>query len=156
MALKRLGATPVAMTLADVLPALQQGAIDGAIAGLAVYTNMQYQDAAKYVTETGQPFIFAIVETSLKWYDSLPRDLQAIVDADGAKEATATNPIAIDLYNASRKVWQAKGGELISLPPEEQSAMMATLASVGAELSKPKPELNAAYELVTDVATRTR
>ena len=32
VALKRLGATPVAMTLGDVLPAIQQGAIDGAIA----------------------------------------------------------------------------------------------------------------------------
>ncbi len=29
---KRLGATPAAMTLGDVLPGLQQGAIDGAIA----------------------------------------------------------------------------------------------------------------------------
>ncbi len=29
---KRLGATPAAMTLGDVLAALQQGAIDGAIA----------------------------------------------------------------------------------------------------------------------------
>jgi TRAP-type C4-dicarboxylate transport system substrate-binding protein len=154
--LKRLGATPVAMTLADVLPALQQGAIDGAIAGLAVYTNMQYQDAAKYVTETGQPFIFAIVETSLKWYDSLPKDLQVIIDADGAKEAMAINPIAIEMYNQGRKAWVAQGGELISLPPDEQSAMMETLASVAGDLSKPKPELSAAYQLVSGVARRTR
>ena len=34
VAFDRLGATPVAMTLGDVLPALQQGAIDGAIAGI--------------------------------------------------------------------------------------------------------------------------
>ncbi len=29
--LKRLGASPIAMTLGDVLPAIQQGAIDGAV-----------------------------------------------------------------------------------------------------------------------------
>jgi len=63
-AFDRLGATPVAMTLGDVLPALQQGAIDGAVASTAVFTAFHYQDAAKYATETGQPAIFAIVEIS--------------------------------------------------------------------------------------------
>lgn len=33
-AIERLGATPVAMTLGDVLPAMQQGAIDGAVSTL--------------------------------------------------------------------------------------------------------------------------
>src|SRR5579862_8671638 len=54
----RLGLTPVAMTLGDVLPALQQGAIDGAVAGTVIYNAMHYQDAAKYVTNIGQPVIF--------------------------------------------------------------------------------------------------
>src|SRR5271169_7078758 len=34
--IERLGATPVAMTLGDVMPAMQQGAIDGAIGGIVV------------------------------------------------------------------------------------------------------------------------
>ena len=83
-AFERLGATPVAMTLGDVLPAIQQGAIDGALAGMTVYSNFHYQDAAKYVTENDQPAVFIIVEVSKKWYDSLPKDLQEIVDRDGA------------------------------------------------------------------------
>src|ERR1700756_2056796 len=48
----RLGATPVAMTLGDVLPALQQGAIDGAVAGMGPFTHMHFIDAAKYITMT--------------------------------------------------------------------------------------------------------
>src|SRR5580700_7103711 len=51
VAFDRLGATPVAMSLGDVLPALQQGAIDGAVASTAVFTAFHYQDAAKYITE---------------------------------------------------------------------------------------------------------
>ena len=51
-AFERLGATPVAMTLGDVLPALQQGAIDGAIAGIGPFVHLHFGDAAKYVTET--------------------------------------------------------------------------------------------------------
>ena len=47
---------------------------------LAVICQMHFQDAAKYVTEIGQPAIFGIVEISKKWYDGLPADLQEIVD----------------------------------------------------------------------------
>ncbi len=47
---------------------------------------MHYVDAAKYVTETNQPMIFPVIEISQKWYDSLPPDLQQIVDKDGNAE----------------------------------------------------------------------
>lgn len=154
--LERLGATPVAMTLADVLPAIQQGTIDGAVAGMPVYTTMHYVDAAKYVTETGQPFIFAIVEISAKWYASLPTDLQAVIDKDATSMAHANNPFAIDFYEKSRRDWLAQHGELISLPPDEQSAMMETFGSVGEDVSKPHPQLAAAYKLVTAAAARTK
>ena len=156
VAFERLGATPVAMTLGDVIPAIQQGAIDGADAALNVYVPMHFADAAKYVTETDQPAIFIIVEISRKWYDSLPNDLQKIVDRDAATETVAINPSGREFREKMRKAWIAQGGELISLPPDEQSAMMKTLASVGEDVSKLKPPLHEAYEVVTDAAKRTR
>jgi len=155
-ALARLGATPVAMTLGDVLPALQQGAIDGALAGMTVYTNFHYQDAAKYVTETGQPTVFIIVEISKKWYDSLPADLQQIVDRDGAAESLEIAPRATEIYEGARKGWTSAGGELISLPQSEQASMMATLASVGEDVAKAKPAVREAQQAVTAGAQRTR
>jgi TRAP-type transport system periplasmic protein len=156
VAFKRLGATPVAMTLGDVMPALQQGAIDGANAAVAVYTPMHFQDAARFVTETNQPAIFSIIEISRKWYDSLPKDLQQIVDEDATKESVAINPVALKLYQQQRKGWVDGGGELISLPPDEQAEMLKTLASVGDEVSKTKPELSAAYQVMTEAAKRAR
>jgi TRAP-type transport system periplasmic protein len=156
VAFERLGATPVAMTLGDVLPALQQGTIDGALGGVVVFTPMHFQDAAKYLTETGQPTVFAIVEVSKKWYDTLPPDLKKIVDEDAAREAKAINPVAIEINNNTRKGWTDGGGELISLPSEEQAAMMKTLSSVGLDVSKTKPALSDAYRIVTEAAQRTR
>jgi TRAP-type C4-dicarboxylate transport system substrate-binding protein len=153
-ALERLGATPVAMSLSDVMPAIQQGAIDGAIAALAVFTPMHFQDAAKYVTETGQPSIFVTIEISSRWYNSLPADLQKILDQDGASTSVATNPAATEQIETLRKGWVAGGGELISLTPDEQSAMLTSLASVGDEVSKDKPELSAAYRIVKEAAQR--
>jgi TRAP-type transport system periplasmic protein len=155
-ALKRLGATPVAMTLGDVLPALQQGAIDGAIAGITVFSAFHYQDAAKYVTEINQPSIFLMLEMSKTWYQSLPPDLQAIVDKDAAAETVAINPAALDFFNKAREAWTAKGGELISLSPDDQVKLMQTIASVGEDVSRPKPAVHDAYEIVAEAAKRTQ
>jgi TRAP-type C4-dicarboxylate transport system substrate-binding protein len=155
-AFDRLGATPVAMTLGDVLPALQQGAIDGSVAGIGPFVHLHFADAAKYVTETNQPAIFIILEVSQKWYDSLPKDLQQIVDRDGAAVSAAINPVALKMYQDQRKAWVDGGGELISLPRDEQATMMQMLASVGEDVSQAKPALHDAYEIVTDAAKRTR
>jgi TRAP-type transport system periplasmic protein len=155
-AFERLGATPVAMSLGDVLPAVQQGTIDGAISGITVFNAMHFQDAAKYATEINQPAIFLIVEVSKRWYDSLPKDLQEIIDRDGAAESVAINPFAAELHAKARQSWVEKGGELISFPPDEQAAMMNTLASVGEDVAKNKPELYQAYKLVTEAAKQTR
>jgi len=152
----RLGVTPVAISLGDVLPALQQGAIDGAVAGTNIFTAMHYQDAGKYITETGQPGIFGIAEVSKKWYDSLPPDLQQIIDKDAAVVAPGVGPQAVAINERARKSWVDNGGELIALPPDEQSEMLKIMASVGADVSKQKPAVGAAYKIVTDAAERTR
>jgi TRAP-type transport system periplasmic protein len=152
----RLGSTPVAMTLADVVPAIQQGTIDGAVGGIVVFTPMHFQDAAKYVTETGQPAVFVMVEVNKAWYESLPADLQKIVDADAAAQQTAIAPVAQNIVEKARQGWTATGGELISLPAAEQRAMMKTFSDAVAEVAKPKPPLAEAYRIVSDAARRTR
>jgi TRAP-type C4-dicarboxylate transport system substrate-binding protein len=152
----RLGVTPVAMTLGDVLPALQQGAIDGAVAGTVIYAAMHYIDAAKFVTDIGQPVVFGLAAVSKKWYDALPPDLQQIIDKDGAAASIQVNPETVAINEKADKSWTAAGGELIKLPPDEQAAMLKTLASVGEDVSKTKPALSAAYKVVTDAAARTK
>lgn len=155
-ALQRLGALPKPMTLGEVLPALQDNVLDGAVAATAVFVTMHYQNAAKYVTETGQPAIFGIVEISKKWYDGLPSDLQAVVDKAGALESITINPWVNDFNAKAQQDWISSGGELISLPSEEQSGLINALASVGDDISATKPELRSAYQIVTEVARRSR
>jgi TRAP-type C4-dicarboxylate transport system substrate-binding protein len=137
-----------------VLPAIQQGTIDGAVLATTVDATMKMYDAAKYITETGQPFIFSMAFISKKWFDALPSDLQAIIDADALKVAAEINPWAVDFYQAQRKVW-SEHGELISLPADEQAEMMKSLTDVGAEVAKRKPELEKAYNVFVEVAKRT-
>jgi TRAP-type C4-dicarboxylate transport system substrate-binding protein len=154
--ISRLGATPVAMSLGDVLPAIQQGAIDGAVAQVAVFSTMMYFDAAKYITETNHNYIFSVAELSRKWFEGLPPDLQKILRDDAQKDAVANNPWAMNFFEQQKKVWVEKGGELISLPPEEQATMMANLASVGEDLSKSKPPLHEAYQALVAAVDRAK
>jgi TRAP-type transport system periplasmic protein len=152
----RLGITAVAMTLGDVLPAIQQGTIDGAISGMGPFTSFHFVDAAKFVTMTNQPAIFLIAVVNKKWYQSLPPDLQAIVDKEGEAQAVAINKFATEHRKKAEEMWTASGGELIYLPPDEQASMMKTLSSVGADVSKSRPQLAEAYKIVTEAAQRLR
>jgi len=138
-----------------VLPAIQQGTIDGAVLATTVDATMKMYDAAKYITETGQPFIFSMAFISKKWFDALPSDLQTIIDTDAGKAAAEILPWAADFYESQRKVW-SEHGELISLPADEQAEMMKSLADVGADVAKQKPDLEKAYNVFVEVAKRTQ
>jgi TRAP-type transport system periplasmic protein len=155
-AFERLGVTPVAMSLGDVLPAIQQGAIDASISGLTVFTTMSYQDAAKYITAIRQPYIFIVVELSAKWRASLPPDLQKVVDQAAAEESVAIQAYALQDLAGGTKAWTEHGGEMIELPPDETASMMESMGSVAEDVSKKDPALAAAYKTVSDAAKRLK
>jgi TRAP-type transport system periplasmic protein len=150
--IKRMDASPVAMSLGDVLPALQQGAIDGSLGNVAVFAPFHYQDAAEYITEINQPYVTCIAEMNEKWVESLPADLQNVLRQDAVAASTGIVPFLHDFIDAQHKQWTDNGGKLISLPSDEQAALNASLANIGDNLSKANPELNKAVKLVADSA----
>ena len=154
--IRRMDASPVAMTLADVLPGLQQGAIDAALATITVFTTFQYQDAAKYIVENDQPYLNSIIVMSKKWLDGLPPDLQKIVRDDAQSTSTEIVPFVKDFFAKQRQIWTDKGGELISFPPDEQAAMLEKISTIGEDLSKSKPELNKTVMTVFASAKRNK
>ena len=154
--IKRMDASPIAMTLADVLPALQQGAIDAALSSLPVYTTMQYQDAARYVVDIDQPYISSIIEMSKKWLDGLPADLQKVVRNDAESVSKELVPFVKDFYAKQQQLWTEHGGELARLPEADNAALTAKISSIGFDLSKSKPDLNKAVATVFESAKRNK
>jgi TRAP-type transport system periplasmic protein len=154
--IKRMGASPVAMTLADVLPALQQGAIDGSLTTITQYTTLHYVDAAKYVVQTGQPYVTSIAVLSKKWVDGLPPDLQQIVRDDALKVSKDIVPFVYEFFDAQAKLWVEQGGSLTSLPAADQEAVVAKISSIAADLSASKPDLNAAVKAVFAAAAKNK
>ena len=154
--IRRMDASPVAMSLGDVLPALQQGAIDGALSTIAIFTTFQYVDVAKYLVESDQPYVSSMVVMSKKWLDSLPPDLQKIVRDNADKVSREIAPFVKEFYAKQRDVWKSKGGVLISLPAAEQAALVAKVSTIGEDMSKDKPELNKAVKLISESAKRNK
>jgi TRAP-type C4-dicarboxylate transport system substrate-binding protein len=154
--LTRLGATGVPLTLGDVLPALQQGTLDGAMGALPVFGALQYQDTAKYITESGQSYIFSQAFLSKRWFDALPADLKSAVEAASNKAAAEAIPWSLDFLNAQRKAWVDKGGEVIALSAADKAELMAKMSPVGDDIVKTKPELKPLWDLMVATAKRTR
>jgi TRAP-type C4-dicarboxylate transport system substrate-binding protein len=153
--LAKLGATGIPLSLGDVLPALQQGALDGAFGGLSVFNGLQYQDTARYVTETGEAYIFSVTVLSKRWFDGLPPDLKATVMATAMQVGAEVLPWSVDFVAQQRKVWVDKGGELTVLPPAEHAELLQKLAPIGADIVKTKPELKPLWDLFLAAAKRT-
>jgi hypothetical protein len=99
--------------------------------------------------------ISALSAASASSSDSLPKDLQAVVDGDASKAAAEVNPWEVAFFAKQREIF-AQHGELISLPPAEQAAMMKQFSAVGAAVAKRKPALEQAYNVFAVVAKRTQ
>ena len=154
--IRRMGASPIAMTLADVLPGLQQGTIDGTLTVMTVYTTMKYYDVGKFVVETEQPYVNSIGMISKRWLDSLPADLRTVVREAGAKVTAEITPFVRDFFAEQTKIFLANGGRIVRLAPDEHKAMLAKVSSIGDDLSKTKPALNAAVKLMFESAARNK
>ncbi len=150
----RLSATGVPLSLGDALPALQQGALDGSFTGIPIFTTLQYQEVAKYVTETGQSYIVSLAVFSKRWFDGLPADLQGLMMAAAKQAQDEVTPWALEFAAAQRKVWTDKGGELITLPDADKAELMAKLATVGDDIVNTRPALKPLWDQMVATAKR--
>lgn len=85
--LNALGATPVAMPQSETPEALQKGVVKGAASSLETLMDFKYAETCKYVTIFNGPvYPFAVVMNMEKW-NSLPKDVQTVMDGLGTEQA---------------------------------------------------------------------
>ncbi len=126
-----LGATGVPITFGEVLPALQQGAVDGVQSSLTAMTGFKFYDVAKFHTNTNHYLITSIGVVSQKWYDGLPPDLQEAV----LEEARAVHPELLpwtkNFYNEAATIWKEKTKDgWIELTADQRAAFRQRMAGV--------------------------
>ena len=86
-ALKALGAAPVGMPQSETPEALQKGVVKGAASSLETLMDFKYAEICKYVTIFNGPvYPFAVVMNMDKW-NSLPKDVQKVMDNLSVEQA---------------------------------------------------------------------
>lgn len=75
-----LGASPTAMSFAEVFTALQQGTVDGQDNPTNIVNTNKFYEVQKYFTDLHHCIDLAPVMVSEEWYQSLPADLREIFD----------------------------------------------------------------------------
>ena len=135
-----LGATGVPMPLGEVLPALQQGALDGVESALTVFTAFKYYDVVKYHTNTDHYIVTSMNMVSKKWYDVLPPDVQRAVVEEAQADHAALLAWTKDFYQAGVKLWKEKTGDgFIELTPAQREAFRSRMQGVDEKVAQQVP-----------------
>ncbi len=127
--LKRLGASPLSMPLGEVLPALQNRAIDGSEAAFGVFTAFKYFDVAKGLTYLPGSYLVVGGATNRAWLKSLGRDLESIVRDECRRTEAVFSTWGVEDLDRIAKTWQKNGGQLITMPPAEAKRYLAETAA---------------------------
>ena len=152
--LKKVGASPVPMPPSDVLPALQQGVIDGVQSALVIFVPFQYWTAAKYLTETDVAFINSAAFVSKVWWDKLPADIRSIMAEEGKRLEGEMFNWSLEDNKHMREVWLKNGGVIVDFPAGERAKFMKIAKTVGPAVVGDHPEMKKMYELMEKVSRR--
>jgi TRAP-type C4-dicarboxylate transport system substrate-binding protein len=120
--LKALGATPVGMPQSETPEALRKGVVEGAFSSLETLKDFRYAEMCRYVTIMNGPvYPFAVVMNMDSW-NSLPKDVQKVMDAMGREQAEWTGKYMDDHVNESI-AWSKENHdvEIFELPNEERA-----------------------------------
>jgi C4-dicarboxylate-binding protein DctP len=154
---RRLGATSVAMNLADMLAALQNKTIDGSGSGTSVFVNFNLETVSKDLLQIEDTLINSYCGMSKKWLETLPVDLREIVirESRSATLFAHASKSTDELNESIGKRWESKGGKINRLSAAERAEARAKLVSVGEVVTEGKPELRAFYNELKALADAT-
>ena len=126
--LRALGATPVAMGQGEVGEALQTGVIDGYASSREVLYDFKYAEIVKYVTDYPTFYISFLALMDINVWNSLPADVQAVIDELGREMAFWTGDY-LDNHCVDAVEWAVseEGVEVVTLSADEQARWDAAL-----------------------------
>jgi TRAP-type C4-dicarboxylate transport system substrate-binding protein len=117
---KNLGASPVAITSAELAPAMMTGTVDSVLTSLGYGYSIGLANVSKYYTLTPlNPTWTAVTVLNRKTYDALPPDLQdALMDVGRQLQRMVSLSTTAE-YVMSLDTVALSGVERKNLPPEE-------------------------------------
>ncbi|MEW5423550.1 TRAP transporter substrate-binding protein DctP [Amorphus sp. 3PC139-8] len=134
LAVKKLGAVPVAISAPETREALSRGTIDGVLFPASSIGPYDLTSMLSYATKDMNfgSFIFSYMISQEKW-DQLPKDVQKAM-ADAGDEVTKSACQVADKLDSSDKDAMAKQGvSFVALPEADKAQIDDALATIGTE-----------------------
>ena len=153
---RKLGASPLSMPLGEVMPAMQNHAIDGVIAAFAVFNAFKYYDVAKDLTQLPGSFLVASGLVNRQYFKSFGPELEAVVRDEARKAETLFSTWGVDDLKRIRTGWEKNGGRTIELPPAEAKRYVEETTSVLPPILAANPQLKEDYEALVAAARKYR
>jgi tripartite ATP-independent periplasmic transporter solute receptor, DctP family len=132
---QKLGAAPTPMAFTEVFTALQQGTIDGQDNGPIQTESQRFHEAQDHYTWTNHVYSAAPIVINDDFYQSLPDDIRAIIDEEGARVAALqVEWNRADVQGAVERM-QADGIEVHELSPAAVARFREVAQEVWAEFA---------------------
>lgn len=151
---RTLGASPMSMPLGEVLPAMQNGVVEGAIAGLPVFTTGRYYDVAQDLTVLPESYLIVAAVASTAFLDAIGPERAALVRAAAREALVDANAWNLNAVEAVRGVWMQNGGRLLTLSDADQALFLQAVSAVLPEASAQNAALDAELSFLRDAAAR--
>lgn len=133
--LRSLGADPVVLSFPEMMPALQQGVIDGQDIGIVTVKMMNFHQVQKFWTLDDHLYFCIPVMISEKTWNKLPPDLQKVVQ-DAAMEAALEQRKALaDAETGMIEFAQKNGVKVTWLTPQEKKVFVDSARFVYAKFA---------------------
>lgn len=153
---KALHAAPLSMPLGEVLPAMQNQTIDGAVAAFTVFNAFKYYDIAKTITYLPKSFLVASGVVNRAFMKSLGPELEAIVRDEAQKDEKIFSTWGVDDLARIRQSWEKNGGQTVTLSPADQKRYLDDVTTALKPVLAANPQVKADYDALMAVAQKYR
>lgn len=141
-----MGGVPMSLRIPEYYQALARGAADGLMTNMAAVSDYRFYEQAPYAYAApwGAGFTFSFINEA--WYNSLPADLQAVIDNNsGEAGSRRLTQMFLDYEAAQREAMSADNRATITVLSDEQLEVLAPVFETVAEQWVSSTENGQAY-----------
>ncbi len=153
---KALGAAPLSMSLGEVLPAMQNGTIDGALGGNTIFTSLKFYDVTKNLTFLPSTHIAVVAIINSQFLKTIGPELSKVVKDAALKADEHIYTWAAQDSEKARKIWEEHGGKSLKLDDADAKQFVKDASASAEAVFSGHPQLQADYKVFKAVAEKYR
>lgn len=149
-----LDASPISMPLGEVLPAMQNGVVEGLIAGTPVFVLGRYYDVATTMTIMPESYLVVTAVASQAFLDTIGDDLADKVRAAARAALPEMNAWNLAAAGKMNGLWEENGGTVVTLSAADADRYLSVIDDVLTEAQADNGTLQGELEFFRAAAER--